>query len=591
VLTVSTDAALAGEPVTVTAANSGGEASAGFLLTIEAPEEADFPPPLAETAWSVRELRETAPAGRRVASVAADLEAPEGFELGWYSGPAEGLGNPGWRRIMRPGEAYTTGSSMAVGATCHNQLFWHRVADDAWAPASDAVVFPIRGLQTGPAEPLPGFPQADQTLAAATGAALLEALEARIAGGSAEPWVIHLPPGNYGALNLDDRQLPGKTVLRSADYPSTGAEFTSISAERARNIEFEFVKVSRAGRGFIDYPVNLSGARHVGFRYSDIDFGEVVRNAHPRGWVPAATWGIRIWTDELTKTRPQDITFYMNHIHGPATKGVYIASADRVRFEENVFEDIGADDVHVGGATFFLDFVNNWGSRRKWPLWSPTGGWEHTDFIQLNTYPNPTGWIRDVNFVGNVVLVGEWDPSATTPAQALFAGQTRAERIVYDNNIISANSPHGITLGILAGVTTTGNRARYNTALRVIDDFRFKTHHEVKISVPGSVETTRNVICALAGARIGDGLVIPMQGGDAPDYTASRDYYTNPATYASFYDYRPVAGQPTHWAFAGDRQGAFQRFRDVIEGGKHPKLGPAAAGWKASYDPRNQIAS
>ena len=79
--------------------------------------------------------------------------------------------------------------------------------------------------------------------------------------------------------------------------------------------------------------------------------------------------------------------------------------------------------------------------------------------------------------------------------------------------------------------------------------------------------------------------------GTIADYTASRTYYVNAIQTASFYDYRPVAGQPTHWAYDGVKQGAYQRFYDVIVGGKYPKSGPAAAAWKTWYDPSNQITS
>jgi hypothetical protein len=527
-----------------------------------------------------------AAAGRRRIEIDAGVEVPEGFELRLYSGPQAGGAPDLNNRVMTPGVPYVTSGSMALGSTCYTLLFWRRVADGAWATASSQAMFEIRGLEsTGD----PNFPAANQTLASATGAALLAALQARIASGTTAPWVIHLPPGDYGSLNLANYVMPGRTIIRSANFPATGATVRSIDLTRAENLEFEFVKVSRVGLGFMGYPIDLSGARKIGFRFCDLDFGPAVRNEQPRGWLANATWGVRIYKTAAGE-RAQDITFYMNYIHGSASKGVYIGAADRVRFEENVFADICAVDIHVGSAINTLDFINNWGSRRKWPSWSAEGGWEHCDFIQLNTYP-AGGWIRDVNFIGNVVLMGQWDPMATSPAQMLFASKTNTERVLYDNNIVAGNTPHGITLGASVDGPGGGNRILHNTALRVIDDFRFPTHHETKISVAGLVEAQRNVMCALAGAKLGDGLVIPMKGGSAPDYTASRAYYTNPVMAASFYDYRPVAGQPTHWAYNGDRQGAFQRFQDVIEGGKYPKIGPAAAGWKASYDPRNQVTS
>ena len=85
-----------------------------------------------------------------------------------------------------------------------------------------------------------------------------------------------------------------------------------------------------------------------------------------------------------------------------------------------------------------------------------------------------------------------------------------------------------------------------------------------------------------------NGLNIVMKNGN---YDASLEYYVSARMTSSFYDCRPVAGKPTHWAYEGQKQGAWARFQDVIEKGLYPRIGPAATGWKASYDPRNQITS
>jgi hypothetical protein len=47
----------------------------------------------------------------------------------------------------------------------------------------------------------------------------------------------------------------------------------------------------------------------------------------------------------------------------------------------------------------------------------------------------------------------------------------------------------------------------------------------------------------------------------------------------------------TRRAAGGQPLGAYERFRDVILHGAYPKVGPAAAAWKAWYDPKNQITS
>ena len=535
-------------------------------------------------------MRDAAPAGRRRIAIAGAAVVPEGFELRLYSGPLAGGTMDSNNRVMTPGAPYTTSSSMAVGTTCHNVLFWRRVADGAWAEASNAIVFEIRGLSVVGEQPQ--FPAANQTLSAATSAALTAALNNRSALGSTGTWVIHLPTGDYGDLNLNDYQLPGKTILRSANFPSTGAKFRSVTMQRAQNIEFQFINLDRNGRPFMALAIDMSGARKCAVSYSDLDFGPNVRNSEPRGWLPNVTYGVHIWRDDATRTRPQDITLYMNYIHGGADCGVYVASGDRITVAENVYANIGGDDNQFG-ASDGIDFINNWGSRKKYPSWAPDVGWKHTDFCQMNTWQVGTqqgAFLKNIRFIGNVVLKGDWDPAVGIPAQGLFASKTNTDNILYDNNIISTNTPNTIYNDNNQGAIGRNNRIRYNTALKVIDDFTFNSH-DARIAVAGLVEANFNVQCGMAGAGIGNGLNIVMRGGETPDYTASRAYYVNAIETASFYDYRPVAGAPTHWAYSGVKQGAYQRFYDVILSGKYPKIGPATAAWKASYDPSNQITS
>ena len=279
VLTVSTDAALSGERITVSATNSGGSAEGAFLLTVEAAAITGFPAPITDTAWTVREVRDVAPAGRRRVEISPGAGV-EGFELCWYSGPADGRENTDWRRAMQPGESYTTNSSMKVGSACYNLLFWRRVEDGAWEVASNEVVFDITGLEAlpPPPDPMGQFPAANQTLMTASAAALTSALE-RPHRQRHHRHVDHRSAdGDYGNLSLNDYRLPGKTILRSANRATTGAKFRSFSMQRAKNIEFQFVNLDRVGQGFRQYPIDLSGAEKCGFRYCDIDFGENVRN-------------------------------------------------------------------------------------------------------------------------------------------------------------------------------------------------------------------------------------------------------------------------------------------------------------------------
>ena len=173
------------------------------------------------------------------------------------------------------------------------------------------------------------------------------------------------------------------------------------------------------------------------------------------------------------------------------------------------------------------------------------------------------------------------------PFQSLFSSKSQGSGWDYEGNIVCSNSVHGLSCG--PAETFSNTRARKNTVLRCID--AGGGQHTVQIMLAGAVEMNWNVHCAIAGNRgMGaNGLNIVMRGSD---HTASLDYYTAPYLASSFYDLRPVEGQPTHWDYSGGQPlGAYERFRDVILNGAYPKIGPAAAAWKAWYDPKNQITS
>ena len=170
---------------------------------------------------------------------------------------------------------------MKVGAACLNLLFWRRVADGAWAVASNEILFPIAGLGDGRRHRRAiGPAEASQTLAAATQAALKVALDARIASGATTEWIIDLPNGNYGNLNLGGRKLPGKTILRSQNK-ALGAKFSGIEMSGCRNIFFQFVDVDRTIGGASSYGVRMSPANVCGIEYSRIYVGPIV--AAPSG--------------------------------------------------------------------------------------------------------------------------------------------------------------------------------------------------------------------------------------------------------------------------------------------------------------------
>lgn len=155
-LSIPADAVLEGETVTVTATNSGGSVDTSFLVTVVVAGPVPFPPALPAGAWSVAEVRDAEPEGRRVITIAADVLVPEGFELRWYSGREPGGLVGDFNRVMTPGETYVTTGTLTVGITCHNVLYWRRIEDDAWQLAADEIAFVIAGLEAD--KPLPVAP-------------------------------------------------------------------------------------------------------------------------------------------------------------------------------------------------------------------------------------------------------------------------------------------------------------------------------------------------------------------------------------------------------------------------------------------------
>jgi hypothetical protein len=469
---------------------------------------------------------------------------------------------------------------MKAGATCHNLLFWRRVADGAWAPASNAVVFEIKGLAPVVEEPAtPGFPAASQTLAAATQDALKAALDARIASGSAGEWIVDLPSGFYGNLSLDGRKLPGRTILRSQDL-ALGAKFTGINLSGCRNVFFQLIDVDRLLGNPPAYGVKMAPARDCGVEYSRIHVGGIRTNSAKQGWAPNLNYAVEL--NNAGADRTERCRIHMNLISGVCAKGIYINGTFDSEISENVFENSGDDCVHMGWGSR-VRFVNNWGARAYYPNFSTSTGWAHNDFIQVNSQSIT---VEDLVFHGNVMMFGP-EGLQFNPRQGIFSSKTHGTGWDYEGNILVTNSAHGLTCGPAEQFSNT--RARRNTVLRCID--AQGNQNLVQLSLGGAVEMDRNVQCGPSGNRSmgANGLNIAMNG---TDYTGSLAYYTAPYLASSFYDLRPVEGAPTHWAYAGGQPiGAYERFRDVIMNGAYPKIGPAAAAWKAWYDPKNQITS
>lgn len=563
--------------------------------------------------WAQRDAGVVAGNGRgRAVFSSAIVPNPTGFRLCIYRGQLSADGTlPVYPEFVReftaappvglslvPGGVWDPSGGAPFGASDGITLLWKRVSDGIlqrmqWGGQDWLLSYQARsGTTTGGGVQ----PTADVTLGSASIAALTAALNSLPAKGgwradSEGPYyIIDCPTADYGAFNFSGRVAAadnGRVIIRSQDRANTGAKFRSGQMVLAQGIEFHFCSLDRTGQPQTAVMVNMRASRRCGFRWCDVNFGPNVRNNLAQGWVAQVGTGFDLWVDSGQVA--WDPVFFMNYIHGAADKGIVPAGAQRTRIEANVFADMSSDDIQCGELTNYGQFIKNWGSRRRFPTWSAADGWAHTDFIQFNSKNAAT---PGNSFIGNVLMtnspVGSWSPN-----QGIFGSGSIMTNSHVEDNIILTNTPNAIMFAGTAGMA--GNRVMRNTSIRLVDDLRFETLHSALVTWGGLAEYTRNVACMTpyeATLIGGDGLKIIMNP-TTRDYTASLAYYTNPrATAAGFYDLRPPVGAVTHWGAAdGVRQGAANRFKQVLVDGDYPKEGPAAAAWKAQYDPGNLITS
>jgi hypothetical protein len=565
-------------------------------VTISGTEPVGFPTALTSGQWTAEEVRDVAPAGRRRILVASTVSVPTGYQLALFSGALPASTEPGpTGAILTPGTAYTTNSSLNVGATCNNRVWWKRISDGAFGNPSDTKSFTILGLEDDPGDPdypdpPTSFPAANQTLTAATQSAIVNAMNARKATGATSRWIIDIPPGNYGNLSLAGLAMPGETIIRSQGL-NYGAKFTGININLATNIRFQFVSIDRSsltrtvgndgfanGTGF-----SMMGSTNSGIEYSNIDGGPIIRRpGHAAAWLEHSRWGIN--ADKVSESqRTTNARIYMNAIHGGWLYGIRFGANTDTLIAENVFAEICGDDIQMGTGTR-IDIINNWFSRVKYVVVSTSGAVFHCDWLQFDAQFEPGA--KFCNILGNVGMKQDW-PWEGTISQGIFSSKSKTEDNTYDDNITLGNAVQGVWSEVSGypGAYASGHVVTNNTSIKLADGRVSNNHQVARVSVEGNATNARNIHSNGAGAGT-SGINIPTSndnrgGGEA--------YYTSCKVGASFYDFRPIAGQPTHWNYSGTKVGAWSRFQDVIENGKYPRIGAAAALWKQWYDPRDQI--
>lgn len=507
-----------------------------------------------------------------------------------------------------------------------------------WKLSGDPALYPVETTPPGTTTPVPvsyqvtmrdtttpppptdtdalDFPAANATLPAATNAALMTAINNRISGGSTATWIIDCPPGNYGYINLDGKVLPGKTILRGQNRESYGFKCTGGSGVGAQNITFQFLFTDRSGLpnggDFSNcWSFGATATRNIGFEYCDFYAGPIVLQVQgnepdSRNWNRGYLYGVE---NMISLQSPSGgvsgFRLFMNSIRGACQRGVYLGGTVDSEFSENVFHNIGGDDFQSGHQTSRCIFRNNWFSRFKFPkaVVLSSGGldWTHTDSVQFDS---PTAAVGN-QFIGNVLMQGDWASKqggfvrTAIPMQGPFGRPAMMVDGLWDSNIILTNSPNGIAYNNEPTNGMSGNRTRRNTLCLLADNNTHPKHSSCLIILPGVVAYADNYMNpSSAGTPHGVGGTAPgetmyVRTSQAAKGQANFANYGSPTMSATFAEFAPVSGRPTHWRYpesATDvRKGAWDRFRDVIENGAWPQVGRARQYFIEQFDAKDQL--
>ncbi len=136
VIVLPTGALLAEEPVTITASNAGGVATALFRMSV-------IPAKIDPALIQIDEITSTSDPdkgnGGRRRLILGDIVIPAGYELRWTSPDVDGGIPPG--TIVTPNATSVRNNSLAVGVSNYNVLYWYRLKDQVCfnaLPASGA---------------------------------------------------------------------------------------------------------------------------------------------------------------------------------------------------------------------------------------------------------------------------------------------------------------------------------------------------------------------------------------------------------------------------------------------------------------------
>lgn len=282
------------------------------------------------------------------------------------------------------------------------------------------------------------------TISVSTASGLTTAMAQAQAGDT-----ILLASGNYGAFNTGNDYSSAVTI-KSADAGSP-ATFSSVSLNGATGITFDTINFDykfKAGDGLDVTPFSVNGSSNIVFKNSvfDGDIGsglDSVSNGYAvgRGLLISGSNNVTVENNEIK-------TFL---------RGIIADSSSNINILNNDIHSIRSDGVDIAQVQKILLEGNNIHDFRGAP-----GSADHPDFIQMWT-TNATRPTTDVTIRNNTLNIGQgsWTESIFIRNELVDQGQAGQsmyyKNIVIENNTISNNHTHGITVGETDGLIVRNN--------------------------------------------------------------------------------------------------------------------------------------
>ena len=408
VVSIDTAEPLSGETVTVTAGNSGGTATASFLVTVEVSDPAAGFMVAADEWTAVPDPSRGT--GHRTITVDAAVAVPAGHQLKIWTWSSPGTATAKTATIT-PGVAYQSNTALKEGETCYNMLWLYRESDGVVSRISeDEKIFLIEAPVVVP----PVVPPAEGTIDAtvSTAAAARSQIQSWISSGLTGPKTLGITASITGTLDLSGLVSPTHRItvrplgIFSAANPldpTCTVKITGgVNLSGSKNIRLYLFRVDGIGQNGINTSNSTDVTVERCFLKGNVDGSDFPTPAN----VMDTASTLRLLIKDCYTI---NATSAMIYFHGGAHTDP--------RIEGCVFDRSGHDNLKAANYLTRLQFINNWFGRAQ----RGTSAGAHDDCFQFQN-----GGLDGCLFRGNIhwKTTELWTGGVTGANQGFYIGST-----------------------------------------------------------------------------------------------------------------------------------------------------------------------